>query len=679
MPVKVVRFQSDAAKGLPAKPAPQASAAHARTARRPYLLGAIIVLFTLAVFWRVQNHGFVWDDGVNVERNPYFQSGSLPNITRFWTGSYENLYVPMAYTVWGAIAHVADLPRQGDDVTKLDPWLFHCVNLIFHALSALLVFKILRRFVSNDYAAAAGALLFAWHPVQVEAVAWITGLKDVLSGFFAILAILEYLKYVDGSAPTAESGVKPPPTDSEQKRFSWKVFHYAVGTIAFLLALLAKPAAVVTPLIAGIFAYFLLRCSPRQLVPSLSIWLAIAAPIIVFTKLQQPDDLLDIHTRLLGRPLVAADALAFYLYKLFFPIYFGPGYARSPEVIFLEGWAFISWLLPTSVGVAIWFFARGKTWIVAATGVFVVGLLPVLGLVQFQYQNWSTVSDRYLYLSMLGPALAFSYLVAQHWKNRIWLGIGSAVLIYLGVKSAFQTEIWHNSETLWRYAVETGQDSAVTRSNLGATLISSKLAEAIAHLRRAVELAPDFPDGHYNLARALAERGDHGEAIYHYRYALKLRPSYPNVHYFLGLSLAKMGQWDEAIEHHRLALVASPRDAKIHNNLGNLLADRGLLDQAIEQYREAIRLKPNFAGAYFNLGIVFQDRGDLDEGKRQYLRVLQLDPNHSDAHNNLAAILIGQGRLEEAADHFREALRIKPDFVEAQRGLAHVTAKAKAK
>lgn len=647
------------------------------TAQRTLLTAAILVLFTLTVFWRVQNHGFVWDDGVNVERNPYFKSVSLPDIARFWTAPYEKLYIPVTYTVWGTIAHFAQLPNQGGDEVNLDPWLFHWANLIFHALNALIVFKILRRLVNNVYAAGAGALLFAWHPVQVEPVAWVTGLKDVLSGFFALAAISEYLESVYLSAQAADSDVKSSSRKSRQKLFSWPIFHYSVGTIAFVLALLAKPAAVVTPLVAGILAYCMWRRSTRQILLSFSFWLALAMPIVIFTKLQQPDELLDIETRLLARPLVAADALAFYIYKVLLPIYLGPEYGRSPVVIFSQGWVFVSWLLPVSLVVVIWRAGRHRLWTLAAAGVFIAGLLPVLGFVQFQYQNWSTVTDRYLYLSMLGPALAFASLVAQRWDNRKLLGVAGVILFCLGVKSVFQTQIWHNSETLWRYALEIGQDSAVTHSNLGASLIVSKPAEAMIHLRRAVEVAPDFFEAHFNLAYLLAERGDRAEAIDHYKYALKLRPTYLTTHYFLGLLLAKTGQLDEAITHQRLALETRPRDAQFRNNLGNLLADRGQVDEAVTLYREAIRLNPNLVGSYFNLGIVYQDRGELEEAKRQFLRVLQLDANHADAHNNLAVILAKQGRLEEAIDHFRAAIRIRPDFAEAQRGLAIMQLKLK--
>lgn len=643
-----------------------------------YLVAPVLIALTLVVFWRVQDHGFVWDDGVNVERNQYLKPVTPSNLARFWRGPFENLYVPLTYTVWGAIAYFALKPVDNDGEVKLDPRWFHAANVTIHALSVLAVFVLLRRVVANDWAAGAGAMLFALHPVQVEPVVWVTGMKDVLSGFLSLVALGHYLAFAEADAAAARAASQRLGTFPPQERYfsglvSRRSLHYGLATIAFVLALLSKPAAVVVPFMALVLDYCLVRRSIKRSMLSLGAWLVIAMPFVIMTKWQQPDTLLAAITPLWERPFVAADALAFYLYKLFLPIWLGPGYARSPEVIFDEGWAYFTWIVPVGIGVGVWYLRRREPGVLAAAGLFIAGLLPVLGIVQFQFQNWSTVADRYLYLSMLGPALALAWIISKQWNRKKWVAITCAmILLSLSIKSANQAEIWHNSETLWRYALDMGQDSAVVRSNLAATLVDSKLDEATYQLRQAVELAPQFADAHYNLGIALAKRGEFAEAIDQYRIVLKLRPAYPNVHYFFAVALAGSGQLDEAINQYREALQINPDDATAHNNLGNALADRGLLDEAIEQYHDATKIKPKSAGAYFNLGLAYEDRGDLDEAARQYNKALQIDPSHSIAHNNLAVILQRQGHREQAIEHFREALRIRPDFPEAQRGLARL-------
>jgi tetratricopeptide (TPR) repeat protein len=676
--VKATQQKTKSVTRLQSDPARQNLENENPKAQSRYWVAIVLVVITIAVFWHVQDHGFVWDDGVNVERNFYLKQPTLSNVARFWRGPFENLYVPLTYTTWGAIAYFARIPAEDDGEVNLDPRWFHAANVVIHALSALAVFALLRQLVANEWAAGAGAMLFAFHPIQVEPVAWITGLKDVLAGLLSLVAIWQHLAFVAGEAPPVRASNQSSGTISLPKRYSSGIasrrrLHYGLATVSFVLALLAKPAAVVVPLMAWVLDYCVLRRSVKQSAISLGLWVFIALPFVIMTKWQQPDTLLTVVTPLWMRPLVAADALAFYLYKLVVPLWLGPGYARSPDVIFDEGWAYFTWIVPLGLAVGIWYLGRRERWSLAAAGLFIAGLLPVLGLVQFQFQNWSTVADRYLYLSMLGPALALAWFISKQWSKRKWVAIGCAtVLLSLAIKSAFQAEIWHSSETLWRYALDIGQDSAVVRSNLGATIVDSKLDEAIYQLRQAVALAPAYADAYYNLGIALAKRGEFAEAVDQYRTVLKLKPAYPNAHYFLAIALVGSGQLDEAISHYRQALQMNPNDATAHNNFGNLLADRGLLDEAIAQYREAVRIRPSYSGGYFNLGLVFEDRGDLDEAARQYQKALQVDPNHANAHNNLAAILFRQGQREAAITHFREALRIRPDFPEARRGLARV-------
>jgi len=665
--VKAAQQKFKATPSVPTRSLPYEAADSRPKAHRVPLIAILLLVTTLAVFWRVQNHGFVWDDGVNVERNDYFKPVSLANVARFWRGPFENLYVPLTYTAWGALAYFAQQPENQDGDIALDPRWFHIANIVFHALSALAVFALLRRLVQNDWAASAGAALFAVHPVQVEPVAWVTGLKDVLSGFWSLLALWQYVAFAQ-SEPASRSISSG---GSSTSGSSATRLHYSLATAAFVLALLAKPAAIVVPMMAWVLDDCLIKRPVRRSMLSLAPWLIIALPFVVITKWQQPDNLLATVTPVWERPLVATDALAFYLYKLFLPIWLGPGYARSPELIFDEGWAYFTWIVPVAVGVAIWYWRRYEPAVLAAVGLFVAGLLPVLGLVQFQFQNWSTVADRYLYLSVLGPALAFAALIARVSKKKNWATVACvAILVPLSLKTVSQAAIWNNSRSLWGYAMEIGQDSAVCRSNLAVTLLDSNLEEAVYQLRRAVDLAPAFADAYYNLGLALAKRGEFGAAVENYRTVLRLRPGYPKAHYFLAVALAGSGRPDEAISEYRKALQIRPNDARAHNGLGNLLADRGLVDQAIEHYREAVRIRPNYTGAYFNLGLAYEDRGDLDEAARQYGKALEIDPNNVNARVNLAVILQRQGRRDAAIEHFRAALRIKPDFPEAQRGLA---------
>src|SRR6185437_3089833 len=111
----------------------------------------------------------------------------------------------------------------------LNPWLFHGVNVLVHVFSVLLVFQILKLFVRRPWVATAGAALYAVHPVQVEPVAWVSGLKDVLCGCMGLLALWQFILYAlkDRSDQSQLNGIAA----SGSMRLS---SHYVAATIAFL-------------------------------------------------------------------------------------------------------------------------------------------------------------------------------------------------------------------------------------------------------------------------------------------------------------------------------------------------------------------------------------------------------------------------------------------------------------
>lgn len=441
---------------------------------RSQLIALVLLVATLAVFWRVTDHSFVWDDSDHIKENPYLNPVTSSHVLSFWQRPYQQLYIPLTYTVWAAIGHFS----RDESPRGLHPGLFHLANLFLHALDALMVFVILRRLVGNEWAAGAGALLFGVHPLQVEPVAWISGMKDTLSGLLSLIAIWFYL---------------------QNKRS-----HYVVGTLVFVLAMLAKPAAMVVPMVAGALDYWLLRRPLRHCVLLASGSIALTLPFILVTRVAQPDTEITFITPMWARPLVAADALAFYLYKLVFPVWLGPDYGRSPEWLLRQDWIYFTWILPSAVLVLVWFARERKPWLIASAGVFVAGILPVSGLVPFVFQNLSTVADRYLYLSMLGPALALAWFLADS-RGKLVAALCILILALLGIRSAFQTQHWQNDITLFQHALRINPDSWLAHYNLGYTLARRGMVDdAIFHYREAVRINPDYPEAQNNLGIALA-------------------------------------------------------------------------------------------------------------------------------------------------------------------------------
>jgi predicted O-linked N-acetylglucosamine transferase (SPINDLY family) len=174
-----------------------------------------------------------------------------------------------------------------------------------------------------------------------------------------------------------------------------------------------------------------------------------------------------------------------------------------------------------------------------------------------------------------------------------------------------------------------------TLTNLGIIEgMRGDLASAVAHLRRAAEIAPNSPDVHFNLGNAVKLRGNLADAVACYRRAAALRPE-ARILNNLANTLKSLGQVGDAIGVYERLMRLAPEDATAHYNFGSALREAGELDRAIEVYRKAIALRPEFALAWNNLGIVFLDQSRFDEAADCYRTAVQLDPNNYLAHSNL--------------------------------------------
>jgi len=651
----------------------------------PHAAATLLVLVTLAIFWQVHGYEFVlWDDGLHVFENPYLQSLTFNNILAFWREPYAELYIPLTYTLWALTAAVSrGVTANPTGGAPLAPQFFHTLNLLVHLLSVVVVWRIVRLLLSRvipeaprtalspsltrvEWAACGGALLFAVHPLQVEAVAWATGFKDVLCGFLSYVAVWQYLVYARGDVDATASGK---PTRGKAPR---SLGHYWLATGVFVLALLAKPTAVVVPVVAWVLEVWGWPQTWRNRKSGLLAWLVLAVLWGLFTSRVQPPASGAFLPPLWARPLIAGDTVSFYLYKLGVPVWLGPDYGRSPEWLLAQSWWWLTGLVPWGLTGWLWYKRTWVPWLAAAAGVLVAGLLPVLGLVPFAFQAYSTVADRYMYIAMLGPALALAWGLAQ--VRRRWLAVGGVVVLgALGIGSMWQTRYWHDTVSLFEHALTVNPRSSVAHNTLGMVLAAqNRLAEATRYYTEALRLWPRNTQAHNNLGNALSRQGKTQEAIEQYTEALRLKPNSAQAHNALGAVLADQGHFAEAISHYAEALRLEPAYLQAHYNLGNALSRQGKMPEAIQQYTEALRLKPNFAEARNNLGAALVSEGRVAEAISHYTEAIRLQPRYVKAHYSLGVTLARQGRFAEARQHFAEVLRLDPNHAAARQFLRDI-------
>lgn len=502
---------------------------------RPWWILVLLVGVPLIVFGQSITFELVkWDDPLNITQNPHFNPLTLGSVSRMWTVSYFGFYAPLTYTLWGTLTAI----NLSLGLSQFDPHIYHLANLLLHIACTYLVYRLLQVLIDDILAACCGALLFAVHPMQVESVCWATEARGLLSTLFSLAAILIY---VQGRQRQSE----------EQNYEAARPEHFTRATVLYILALLAKPSAVSVPLIVWLIDYFIYNKNFRQATRAVVDWVVMAGVWVVITKIAQPGDLMRESWPLWTRPFVALDALAFYLKQLVFPYAFAIDHGRSPTEIIRTGVIYWTWIPILLIAICLLFKPR---WQLprAAAAISVVVLLPVLGLTPFHFQSISTVSDRYAYLAMLGPAIFFAWLLTRVPRKLAW---GAAVVIaLLAARSWSQAGVWQNSTSLFLHAIEINPRSYPAQSNLAVVYQEQDDIElAEQHFRMAIEIDPQSPEAFIGLASLLMSRGDTDEAFANFQNAYEVAPNADRANAGLAMIYLQRGDLARAVEHFRQA------------------------------------------------------------------------------------------------------------------------------
>jgi tetratricopeptide (TPR) repeat protein len=664
-----------------------------------WALAAVIVPLTLFAYQPAWNGGFIWDDDGHITKQTLRTAAGLLRIW-FEPGATQQYY-PVVHSAFWLQFHA----------WGLDPLGYHLVNIVLHAGSACLLGAILRRLTVRGWWLAAA--LFAIHPVQVESVAWITELKNTMSGVFYFAAAFTYLHF--------------------DERRTRGLYLGALGF--FILALLSKSVTATLP--AGLLIVLWWKRGrldwPRDVRPLLPFFVTgIAAGVMTvfmertFIGAQGSA----FNFSFIERTLIAGRAVCFYLVSLVWPANLAFNYPRW-QVSQGIWWQYLFPLaVATLLGVAWW--VRGRTRApLAALLYFGVTLGPALGFANVYPFRFSFVADHFQYLACSGifAVAAGSLTVAFHrWRSSD--GIRATVVAALLLPLLFVT--WRDAhgytslEALWKTTIERNPEAWLAQTNLAALLLDQQPpdpAGALAHARAAVQLAPGESSTHFNLGLALDATGDPGGAVNEYRTAIANASASEGktarvalVHDRLASTLRSMGRVQEAdaeaaTSRSMLEAMADAGpggavsiDAQVDAAIGLLQAghpDQAVgpltrlvdqaphridgrfalgvaleqlqqFDRAADQFRAVLAAAPSHAGAAKHLGRVLHSLNRRDEALAAYERAVALDPTTSDLQNDMGVLLAEMGRFAEAEPHFAEAARLDPKDVQAVENLAKV-------
>jgi tetratricopeptide (TPR) repeat protein len=348
-----------------------------------------------------------------------------------------------------------------------------------------------------------------------------------------------------------------------------------------------------------------------------------------------------------ARPIIAADSLAFYLDKIVFPLKLGVIYDHAPHTILQHAWGWLAWMIPLALVVAAYAYRRRSGWILASVALVLVAPLPVLGLASFEFERYSTVADRYIYVGMLGPALALTFLLKSVPRSRWVAPICGLWLAALGAAAYAQARTWQDSATLFEHAVAVNPRSAAAYVHLSIARFSSgRVAEAEALARRSIALDPGQVSAYLFLGSILQQEGRAAEEERVYRQAVKNDPADPAALADLAAVLAENPKTDK---NQRLAEAAS-------------------------LCRRAIAVAPASVTAHQVLAGVFEAQGDLPDALQEAQTIVRFKPDDAPSRVTLGRLLARSGRSADAAEQFSIALRLDPNCAPAREGLEHLKA-----
>jgi Flp pilus assembly protein TadD len=603
---------ADAIAGDSSRPIVRPSAFHA----------VLVAAAAFAVYANALPNAFLWDDVFLVVGNPaikrwdavpaLFTSDLFPGAMR--SGYYRPLQAltyALDYAVWGLV-----------------PAGFRLTNVAWHAAAAVLLYAVGVRVLAAATAALLAALVFAVHPIHVEAVAYVAGRSDPLSAALLLGAVLAFLR-------SRTSGLRGGPTIHAAT--SGDRAGELVSAGLYFLALLAREAALVLPLVLAVLD----RVPPRGARRPLRDYWPHALALAIYAALRAASVAPGAPPATAAVPLgfrllTTAEVIVQYLAILLVPHGLHMERAVAPVTSLLDPAALAA---AAAVGalVAAAVRLRERAWpVTAGVAWFLVALLPVANVVPLA----TFMAEHWLYVPVMGLCLALGWAAA---RTPAGVVVAAVVIVLFAGLTVRRNVEWRDARTLYEHLLPLAPESLRVRVNLAqAYQDAGESARARTAYEEVVRRWPDRPetaDALNNLGNLERDAGRSSAALAAFDAALALQPSHVAARNGRALVLQTLGRADEAERELATALAIDPASATTHSNLGIHYFRAHDVTRARDAYREAVRLDPDHADAHNNLGSAYYRLGERALAEREYRTALRLDPRSAGAQRNLAIVL----------------------------------------
>ena len=581
-----------------------------------------LVLIAVVLYINSLNNLFTnWDDGM-IYSNTEVRSLSWENVLTIFTLKKGATYQPIRVLSYAIDYHF----------WKLNPLGYHITNIFFYILTCIMVYFTLLHLSghlrekappdSHGRVAIFGALLFAAHPVHVEAVTWLAARKEVLQGFFFFLAFFLYLK-----------------ASEEARR---KPFYLSLVIFFVLFAILSKPSAVVFP---GV--------------------------IIVYEMAKRKENLINLFKRyrvFLLASLVLSAIFTFILLKVMFEAggikhYRGASTASNVLVclyVFLQNIKLLVFTINYSAAYSFLvsmpvFCLKNVILIFITLSLFALGVLSLrrtrviffsfffFFITFLPYLNIIPIStlkaDRYVFIASFSYAfllgILFDRLYAfkqKRFSEGFFKLLSITLFLFLltvySLMTVRQNRIWENSYTLWADAVEKNPESNTANALMGVVYMELGMdRDAVKYLEKAVQLLPYDYQSRNNLGIVYGKLDEPEKALKEFATAISLRPDDDSIKINLSVFYQRQKEYKKAEEVLKYLLSKSPQDANLYYRMALVYKDTGQYEAAISELLKSTELAPNIINPYVELGNLYATRmKDIERAKYYYTKGIESAP-----------------------------------------------------
>ena len=575
----------------------------------PRVAGWALVLVTFVLYSGSLSNGFVYDDEYQILQNPFVLNKHLwPKIFTGSVWSFQGVAFPTNYyRPLHIFCHWLIYRLAGPN-----PAAFHLFQVLMYAATVWLAYRVGRELLRNELAALGGALLWALHPLHVEAVAWIASVPDTGYGFFYLLGLLAFLR--------AEKSARNP------------VLAHGLAALAFFPALFFKEMALSFPLLLMAYWFFLSpgqdaagwRTRAFRLAPYVAaVAVCVAIRIAALGYVTQSGRLWKVTPRVAGAAVaLLGEHTRIFLWPTHLNVFrtfeLGPS-LRSPWP-----WVTLAVLIAT-----LWLRKREPlpAFLIAW---WAIGLAPCLDIRQLSFP---LVAERFAYIPSLALCLAISWALVV-WLPRSWPGAQPAqfalpalglLMVFYAVQTARAIPNWHDNQTLADYSLQQSPNAA------------------LLHVIQAFVLQ--------------YRSGDLDGAVREYEKAMRLNASsvrpLAKVTYdsYIGLGeiAHRKGQTDAAREFFEKAVRVSPNDSPAYDALGSVFFPRGDYARSAEYFSQAVKVNPQDISAHFYLGTCWMKLERYKEAAGQFRAAREVDPMFRQAYEAEARALEAAGDPATAA------------------------------